>query len=253
MARRSSKRIPKGIRVDRLLDAAARRVAIDGLDGLRVTSLADDLGFTAAALYRYFDSKDAILAALLLREMKRVRLRYAAVLERLGGQSAATELGEAPRALLPLLTAARLHHDLSVRSPAAFGLLSVSLADPRQLMAQDRANPVWRETLGLVEEVAVQCENAAKAEAINTGSTHNRAMVLVFGQQGVLQLGKMAQWLPDLVDTAALGAAMADALLVGWGAREDHLDRARDVLDAAIESGLFETDSEAADSRLPDD
>ncbi len=252
MARRASKRIPRAIRIDRLLDAAAKRVALDGLDGLRVTSLADDLGFTAAALYRYFDSKDAILAALLLREMERVRVRYSAVLERLRGKTFQTTPSDSARALVPLLTAARLHHDLSVRSPAAFGLLSVSLADPRQLMAQSRANPVWQETLGLVEEVAVHCEEAARAGAIGPGSARDRAMVLVFGEQGVLQLGKMAQWLPDLVDTAALGAELSAALLIGWGARNDHLEEARIALDAAIEAGLFKPDTSAAETSTSD-
>ena len=47
-----------------LLDAAERIVLLDGLDGLSVRRLADDVGTTTRAVYSLFGSKDGLLVAL---------------------------------------------------------------------------------------------------------------------------------------------------------------------------------------------
>ena len=47
-----------------LLDAAERIVLADGLDGLSVRGLADDVGTTTRAVYSLFGSKDGLLVAL---------------------------------------------------------------------------------------------------------------------------------------------------------------------------------------------
>ena len=48
----------------RILDAARARVATGGIDALTLGAIADALDLTAAALYRYFPNKDAVLAAI---------------------------------------------------------------------------------------------------------------------------------------------------------------------------------------------
>lgn len=47
-----------------ILDAAGRIVAAEGVDGLTIRAVAQAVGYSAGALYEYFDSKEAILAAL---------------------------------------------------------------------------------------------------------------------------------------------------------------------------------------------
>ena len=48
----------------RILEVCRRRIGTHGLDGLRLTEIADAVDLTAAALYRYFRSKGALIAAL---------------------------------------------------------------------------------------------------------------------------------------------------------------------------------------------
>jgi AcrR family transcriptional regulator len=50
---------------ERILDAAMRRFIDQGYDGTSLREIADDLGFTKAALYYHFQTKDQILEALL--------------------------------------------------------------------------------------------------------------------------------------------------------------------------------------------
>lgn len=47
----------------RICQVAERQFATHGLEGASMRSIARELGWTAAALYRYFDSKEALLAA----------------------------------------------------------------------------------------------------------------------------------------------------------------------------------------------
>jgi len=51
-----------------ILDAAREAVLRDGLAGFTLATVADELGLTKPALYYYFDSKEALLFELMLRE-----------------------------------------------------------------------------------------------------------------------------------------------------------------------------------------
>jgi AcrR family transcriptional regulator len=50
---------------DRILDSARRRFIDQGYDGTSLRDIAEDLGFTKAALYYHFQTKEQILEALL--------------------------------------------------------------------------------------------------------------------------------------------------------------------------------------------
>lgn len=47
-----------------ILDAARQIVAVEGVDGLTIRAVAQAVGYSAGALYEYFESKEAILTAL---------------------------------------------------------------------------------------------------------------------------------------------------------------------------------------------
>src|SRR6478672_12034218 len=76
-----------------ILDAALALIEVSGVDGWSMRQLADRVEYTPGALYRYFDSKAALLAALTSEAMEQLRTRMAgcgtsgsslARLERLG-------------------------------------------------------------------------------------------------------------------------------------------------------------------------
>ncbi len=57
---------PGGSRRDQILEVAAPLFAERGFHGVSIDDLGSALGLTGPALYRYFESKDAVLAALLV-------------------------------------------------------------------------------------------------------------------------------------------------------------------------------------------
>jgi AcrR family transcriptional regulator len=56
-------------RVERILDAAARIVVERGVDVMTTRSLADEAGVPVASLYQYFSDRDAVLLALVERDI----------------------------------------------------------------------------------------------------------------------------------------------------------------------------------------
>jgi AcrR family transcriptional regulator len=55
------------VRRDEILDAAERRIRTSGYEAMGIQDLQDDLGVSRGAIYHYFDSKEAILAAVIER------------------------------------------------------------------------------------------------------------------------------------------------------------------------------------------
>lgn len=56
-------------RVERILDVAARIVVERGVDALTTRSVADEAGVPVASLYQYFSDRDAVLLALVERDI----------------------------------------------------------------------------------------------------------------------------------------------------------------------------------------
>lgn len=56
-----------------ILEAAQRVFAREGLEGASLRAIASEAGYTAAALYFHFDSKEAIYAALLEQSLERLQ------------------------------------------------------------------------------------------------------------------------------------------------------------------------------------
>jgi AcrR family transcriptional regulator len=140
----ADKREP-GLSRERILDAAAKLAAREGVDGLSMRRLAQALDVWPMALYRYFDDKDALLDALVARATdgvarpasdgpwrERMRELLHGARDALGGDAGG--LGaELPRALVTP-GAARLAGDgLGILADAGFG--------------PDEARSAWRALL----------------------------------------------------------------------------------------------------------
>jgi AcrR family transcriptional regulator len=67
-------------RLERILEAAAELLAEGGVDALTTRSLAEHTGIPVASIYRYFDNRDAIIAAYLDRELQEIEAAQTAAL-----------------------------------------------------------------------------------------------------------------------------------------------------------------------------
>ena len=117
-----------------LLDASVRVMSENGYDGTSVNDILEEAGLSTRAFYRQFDSKQALLTALIERERDRV-----AHSPRAGGQerrwSPRRRRGLDRRLLGPALQPRDRPDDRHLHRPVGHGLLH-----PRHFLARDAAH-----------------------------------------------------------------------------------------------------------------
>lgn len=194
---------------ERILDAATQMVIDQGYDALSMKDVADAADYTAGALYRYFPSKAALLAAVVTRLLAQLADEFAALEEATGDHSALARVAALGFA----------YHRFARVQPHAFGLLSSMLADPRVLLpeAQDRAVIVAAMHRTLMP-LARQLGRATEEGQLPAGSTETRALMVFTSLHGALQMGKQERLALLPVATETLVRALLETLLMGLGA-----------------------------------
>lgn len=203
-------------------------VSEQGLESLTVVRLAAELDYTAGALYRYFPSKEALLAQVQRHALSQIHehLRDKLAALRPDVDDAAT------RAVVELLAAARFYLDLVVELPQHLKLISRMLADPRPLLSDEEVGQTTAAPfLALIGEVSALFDAAVAAGALDSGNSRDRTVVFWSSLQGIVQLDKMRRLSADLFDPQRLGADLAATLLAGWGADCEHLALATQILE----------------------
>ena len=110
-------------RADAILDEAMRVLAADGPDALTLARIGKALGLVPAALYRYFDSKDALLAALQRRAIAEIRTVLEEELARVDGEPVLVRSGRR--------LACTFHPELTDDLRVHAALLALAEGDPR--------------------------------------------------------------------------------------------------------------------------
>ncbi|MBW2461828.1 MAG: TetR/AcrR family transcriptional regulator [Deltaproteobacteria bacterium] len=207
--------------LEKILHAAMQMVTEEGFGGLSMNKLAGTVDYTPGALYRYFDSKDALLGALVNQVLDEVR----AVLV------VAAELVPEDRPLARLFALTRGYRRFSVEESNKFSLLAMSMAEPRVLLrAPEVAEPVVHSMIATLSPIADALAVAEAKHLLSPGSVPERTVLVFASVQGIVQLRKQARVAPELLDLDRLVAMVVRTLLLGWGADEVAVDDAFDLL-----------------------
>lgn len=205
-----------------IVEAAVEIVAGEGWEGVTMQRLARDLGYAVGALYRYFPSKDAILAAVLGRVVGQLgeALGEAVTSHRaIGG-----EAGPRVRALGAVVAAALRYARFAEESPAAFRVLAMALGDPRELVEIESAKTVTPAVLEALAVVYDAMGEAKRSGALPRAGSEAETAALAWGAvHGALQLRKLERLGVEGLATERLVEAGLRALLMGLGADEDDL------------------------------
>lgn len=204
--------------LERILDTALEVVAREGLEGLQMARLAAAVDYTPGALYRYVESKDALVALLVTRT--------------LGQVEAALRTAEAtvPARATPLARVAALvaaYRDFVRGAPHRFGLLAVAMAEPRILVGDpEHTRLTAAAVVAALTPLAGALDAAATAGALDAGPAIERTLCVFAMVHGLSQLPKMARAAPTAIDVDAIVASGLRALLIGWGAAARAVDHA---------------------------
>ena len=211
-------------RIDGILDVALELLANNGLEGMSMHRVAGALDLTVGALYRYFDNKGAMIAAL----ERRVFREYGDELKRvvLDPPTPDTGEGEAVDLLVPIARLSLAYGALSFSKPAHMQLINEVLANPAHLLSPDEAHHVIATMFEVFLPFESLFQRAADGGALSAGEANMRLLLFWNAARGVLQLYKLSAVDASRFDNEALYYETNRALLVGWGADPDALSKA---------------------------
>ncbi len=232
------------VRTQRVLATAMRLVQERGMDGFTLGDLAAELDYSAPALYRYFPSKDALVAELQRSVTNALDRASQLLVERCAEWCDANDVDEDLRTLLPLVGTA-VHYDrFAADAPELFGLLSLGLGSPERMLDDDQARSVIESADGIFRRLARQFDAADSAKSLQPGEAMSRAVVLWAALQGVVQLRKIRHLLPDALDSRQLLETVVYGLFEGWGVARASVTRALELgsefqlFDASVDPGF---------------
>jgi AcrR family transcriptional regulator len=214
------------VRAEAILDAALGVLTSEGLDAVTLGRVAREVDLVPAALYRYFASKDAMLAALQRKVLEDVHGRLRAAREQLDARLGRRHLTPLAR----LLFLVDFYLALPGVAPGHHHLIVVFLADPRLLLPEPEARKNAPLFAALLAEVEGLLREGAAEGTLAAGDSLQRALILWSSLQGALLIAKLTRWEPALGDPAEIGRAAAQTLLAGWGASSACLRAARKQL-----------------------
>ncbi|MBK9033827.1 MAG: TetR/AcrR family transcriptional regulator [Myxococcales bacterium] len=205
-------------KLERILDTALAVVAADGLEGLHMARLAAAVDYTPGALYRYVESKDALVATLVARTLGQVEGAL---------RAAEAEPAAPPSGLARIGVLVRAYRSFVQAEPHRFGLLALALAEPRVLVGDpEHARATAAAVIGALTPLAEALTAAAADGALTAGDPVARTLCVFSLVHGLSQLPKLARVAPTSFDIDALALAGVRALLIGWGASPHAVDAA---------------------------
>jgi AcrR family transcriptional regulator len=193
-----------------ILDTAMALVVTGGIEGLTIHGIARELDWAVGALYRYFESKDALLAELQCRviteyhdAMKRTLSRY--------------DADHPDDALGSLVLTARHYDRYLSEHPAHFRLISLALSDSKEHLSDSEGLKVMAVVQPILEQIAQLMGSAQQQATLRQGDPAERTLMYWAGVQGVMQLKKLERFAPQRLNNQRLLNQTMSTFLTAWG------------------------------------
>lgn len=217
------------------LQAALVIATEEGLAALTMQRLAAEVDAAVGTVYTYFPSKGALVAEVQREAVDRLTTSY--LLLRPVIEERVADLDPSVAALAHLAGFGRFCIE-SVRTlPQEQRLLQQLMYDADQLVPTEEGARVLPTIMRLLDLARERFAVAAAVGALRPADAMERTIVLAAALNGVLQVGKLARWDPELLDGPRLARVLVDDLLVGWGAAPHLLADAHAVIDSIARRG----------------
>jgi AcrR family transcriptional regulator len=189
-------------RVRHFLDAAQVVLERDGSASLTIAAVAAQADASVGALYRYFDGKDGLLAALQARAIEAFE------------DHLADATREATCPLARLRAAARAWRTFADADPSRFALLDASLSDPSPNLSDGAARAVEAALRPVLDRIASAFADAQAEGLLAPGDPVLRTYALWAVAHGAAHFRKRDRL--GGPGSAAVADAAIDAMLAGW-------------------------------------
>ncbi|HEY5155484.1 MAG TPA: TetR/AcrR family transcriptional regulator [Acidimicrobiales bacterium] len=208
----------RAARRQRYLDAAGRIIDRDGLSGVTMQAVADELDCAIGTIYTYFPSKAALLAGLQQEAVESLRASYQSARHHWDAYLDTEPIDDDLVQLVQLLAFGGFWIAASVVFADEFHLQRLLLSEPVTADESEetrQALPVLHALLATPRDLLVA---AAEAGAVDPGEPTERVLRWVAALNGVLLLDNLGPLDRHLFRAPHLARALTADLLVGWGA-----------------------------------
>lgn len=233
-------------RVRGFLRTAMEIIAERGLDGLTLQEVTATHGISVSAIYRYFPSKNALLAELQRRIVRALSDAIGVCRNNAEEWAAEAGLDLKTRALLRIAVAGPFYAGYARDYPSEFGLIAKSLGDQHYLIEDSEARRIFTVSAADFRSLAAPIAEAADNGFLSPGDAVERALILWAGLHGLAQLRKLSRLAPDLFRVDSLIREYVETLLAGWGADRKALAATYDLIVkrklGACPTALFDTE-----------
>lgn len=211
-------------RTEEILQVAMELLTSEGSAGLTMVRIAERLDVSPGGLYRYFRSKDELIATLQAHAIGQLSEHW---LQLRRHWHPALPLDPKAHSLCEAWGSMWFYLQLARNQPRIFRLISVSLAEPQKLVDDERAGTVAEPMLRLLAQIAEVFEAAAQQQALRPGNAMDRTVMCWSAMHGTLMLAKLDRMVSEdhAMRSPRLGLALGRALLSSWGASEQLLDQ----------------------------
>ena len=224
-----------------LLLAATEIIATEGVEGLTMQAVADNVGCAVGTIYTYFDSKSGLLAALQVNAIQTLIDTFTASAESWEHAISKADLDPAVAALARLVAIGQIFVAAGDIHEREFDLLQMLISTPADLTTDSDRQDVIPLALELLDTVRVFIDLAILVGALSlpsSDSSVSRAVRWAGGINGALLVSNVgieaSRKNPTIFDGQAIALSLAQDLLLGWGAPLHDLDAANLFVDHLI-------------------
>lgn len=222
---------------EQILDAAESVLASEGLSGLTMAALAEQLDCAIGTLYLYFASKDDLLGALEERAVKTLEASFATAARRWEPELADDELPDDLAALVRLVAFDAFWSAAAVVFADEITLVRDLLATRPPVVSRDERQEIAKRVDALLAIPAELLQIAVDADAIEPGDGRERALRWVAALNGILAVDNLAPVDRRLFRGPHLARQASLDMLVGWGADRGEVEVADTHVDRLAASG----------------
>jgi AcrR family transcriptional regulator len=223
-------------RSQQFLAAGLRIVAEEGLEALTMSRLAKEVDTAVGAVYRYYPSKNELVAAIqgnAIDQLHRSHDRSVEpVVEALAaGPGQRKKAKDAPE-LVRLVVLGRWFVAASEVYPEEIRLLHLVGSRRGSTMLPETAASLLAPTLALVGVISGAIDAAVAAGELRPGNSLARAILWLTAFGGVFITDDFDMYIPEVLGDRRLVRQLNDDLSVGWGADLGAVERIEAAVDA---------------------
>jgi AcrR family transcriptional regulator len=215
----------------RMLVAAGRVIDRQGLTGVTMQAVADELDAAVGTLYNYFPSKAALVAALQGQAVDTLRASHQQASQRWDAQLADEELDPSGDVLVRLCAFGSFFAAAAVVLADEFELQRLLLSERATLASRGEVEVSLEVVERLLAEPAALLDRAVALEVLEPADSRERALLWVAALNGVLLLDHLAPINRHLFRATHLGRSLTHDLLTGWGGDRADVEVAASVVE----------------------